>query len=149
MRYFFLIPLFVCFFPLAKPGASHDYQLKNISIIHPWTPPSRGRARNAAVYVAISNDGAQTERLLAVTGAVARKMELHTHLNDKGIMRMRRLNSVVIPPNDTIFFEPGGLHIMLIGLENKLQSGETFPLTLSFKNAGSIKIEVKVMKNTN
>ena len=40
--------------------------------------------------------------------------------------------------------QPDGAHVMLEGLEQPLNAGETFPLTLTFKNAGQLRVEVRV-----
>ncbi|NDJ54944.1 MAG: copper chaperone PCu(A)C, partial [Chloroflexi bacterium] len=40
--------------------------------------------------------------------------------------------------------EPGGYHIMLIGIDETLEPGDTVTLTLVFENAGEFEIEAEV-----
>jgi copper(I)-binding protein len=61
-------------------------------------------------------------------------------------MRMREVDSVDLPAGKKIVFEPGGYHIMLLGLKKKLVEGERFPLTLEFEKAGKITVDIAVDK---
>jgi copper(I)-binding protein len=60
-------------------------------------------------------------------------------------MGMRDIDSVSIPPGQTVEFKPGALHIMLIGLTRPLKDGDMLPLTLTLANEGEIKIEAMVV----
>jgi copper(I)-binding protein len=40
--------------------------------------------------------------------------------------------------------EPGGIHVMLLGLTHPLGAGTTFPLSLRFRDAGSLTVQVAV-----
>ena len=102
-------------------------------------------ARNGAAYVTIRNDGKAMDKLVAVSTPVAAKAELHTHLMDKGIMRMRPIEAVEVHPGAPAVMQPGGNHIMLMGLKHKLRKGETFPLTLRFARSGQVTVTVQVM----
>ena len=83
----------------------------------------------------------------AATGA-AKKAGLHTHLMKNGVMKMRPVKAIEVAPGEPTVLKPGGLHIMLKGLKAPLAEGANFPLTLTFENAGSIEIQVKVQKQT-
>jgi hypothetical protein len=63
---------------------------------------------------------------------------------DGNIMRMRKEDSLPLPAGKSVSIEPGGLHIMLIGLKQPLVEGETFPMHLTFEKAGGIDITVHV-----
>ena len=91
----------------------------------------------------IGNAGA-ADRLVAASGDVAERIELHTHTMDGNIMKMRRVDAVEVPANGSVALQPGGFHIMLIGLKKPLQEGGSFPLTLTFEKAGTVDVEVAV-----
>ena len=57
---------------------------------------------------------------------------------------MRHLRSVEVPAQGAVSFEPGGLHLMLIGLKEPLVAGKGFPLTLVFREAGEIEVTVEI-----
>jgi copper(I)-binding protein len=60
------------------------------------------------------------------------------------MMQMRPVEGVDIPPGVPIKIEPGGLHIMLQGLKQPLAPGFVFPLTLDFRDAGMLVVQVPV-----
>jgi len=62
------------------------------------------------------------------------------------VMKMRPIASIDIPAGQAVALQPGGLHIMLVGLAKPLQSGHSFPLTLSFEKAGTRTVNVAVEK---
>ena len=59
-------------------------------------------------------------------------------------MEMHQLQSVPLEAGEEVTFEPGGLHIMLIGLKQDLKTGNEFEITLQFKNEAEIKVTIPV-----
>ena len=102
-------------------------------------------AKNGAAYVTIRNDGKAMDRLVAASSPIAKKVELHTHTMDNGVMRMREIEAVEVHPGAPAVLQPGGNHIMLIGLNRKLTRGDSFPMTLRFAKAGEVTVTVSVM----
>src|SRR5207253_5093281 len=105
------------------------------------TPPG---ARTAVVYLTIANNGRDAERLLRASSPAAQSVEMHQMSMEKGMMRMRAVAALDIAPATSVALQPGGYHLMLLELARQLKQGETFPLTLVFHHAGSIRIEVPV-----
>jgi copper(I)-binding protein len=126
---------------------AHEYKSGNLHIGHPWARPTPPSARNGAVYMEIRNSGAEPDRLTGVKTALAATVEIHATLNEDGVMKMRRVeNGVEAPAGGAVKFEPGGLHVMLIGLIEPLKEGARHPVTLVFQKAGEIAVEIKVEK---
>ncbi|MHA1568224.1 MAG: copper chaperone PCu(A)C, partial [Alphaproteobacteria bacterium] len=69
---------------------------------------------------------------------------LHTQIMSGDVMKMRKVESIAVPPGKSVVLAPGGLHIMLTGLTRPLKAGERFPLSLTFEAAGRIAVEVVV-----
>jgi hypothetical protein len=92
----------------------------------------------------LTNTGNGVDSLVSASTPVAEKAELHTHLVENGVMKMRPVDGINIAPNSTIELNPGGLHIMLMGVKAPLKEGATFPLTLTFQKAGTISVLVQV-----
>jgi copper(I)-binding protein len=90
------------------------------------------------------NTGQETDRLLSASGDVANTIELHTHLLENNVMKMRKIDAIEVAPGEPTMLRPGGLHIMLIGLKKPLAAGQTFPLTLKFEKAGETSVQVTV-----
>lgn len=128
------------------PAPAHDYRFGDLEIVHPWARATAAMARNGAAYLTLAIHGAELDHLLGVATPVARKARLHSHLVEDGIVRMRPLKAIEISPGEPVVLEPGGFHIMLMGLKAPLEAGTAFPLTLSFEKAGTIEVEVLVEK---
>lgn len=102
-------------------------------------------APTGAVYMRITNETAQDDRLVEVrTDAAARAMLHVTELTD-GIARMRHLqDGIPVPAGQTVTLQRGGSHVMLMGLTPPLADGATIGLTLVFAVAGAIPVSVPV-----
>ncbi|MEO3431002.1 copper chaperone PCu(A)C [Pelagibius sp. CAU 1746] len=125
------------------PAAAHDVKFADFTIEHPWARASAGPARNSAAFMIIHNGGG-ADRLIAASGDVAERVELHTHKMEGNVMKMRQVEAVDIPAGGMAALQPGSFHVMLIGLREALKEGDRFPLTLSFEKAGSVTVEVAV-----
>lgn len=122
---------------------AHDFTLGALKIDHPWARASAGPARNSAAFMTIHNAGG-ADRLVAVAADVSERVELHTHMMEGDVMKMRHVEAVEVPANAMAELQPGGFHVMLIGLKAPLKEGEHFPLTLTFEKAGEITVDVAV-----
>lgn len=89
---------------------------------------------NSAVFMRLENLGDQMLSLTGAASEVAQAVELHTHIQDQGVMRMRRIDAIELPPHQSVSLQPGGLHVMLIGLNRALTEGEEVTLTLSYSD---------------
>jgi copper(I)-binding protein len=97
-----------------------------------------------AVYLWITNHGAKSDTLVSLETPLAAKVELHQSHMTQGIMQMREVDSLECPAHSTVKIEPGALHIMLVGLKQPLIAGSTFPLSLKFRDAGMLMVQVSV-----
>ena len=64
--------------------------------------------------------------------------------NADGTVSMVEQERVDVASGESVHFQPGGLHVMLMGLKTPLSAGDTFPLKLEFDNAPDLTIEVTV-----
>jgi copper(I)-binding protein len=87
--------------------------------------------RASAAYMTLVNAGDADDRLIAAEAPFAARVELHTHLMEDGVAKMREVEGgIPVPAGESVTLEPGGLHVMLMGLSAPLAEGETAPLTL-------------------
>ncbi|MDZ4739181.1 MAG: copper chaperone PCu(A)C [Alphaproteobacteria bacterium] len=118
---------------------AHDYALGSVSIAHPWALPTAPGARTGAAFMKISNRGKTDVRLTGGFSHFAGGVEIHSMSIDDGIMRMRHLqDGLVIPAGGEAEFRPGGLHLMLTGLQRPLVLHDRVPLTLLFEGGAKI-----------
>jgi len=54
---------------------------------------------------------------------------------DNGVMEMRQVKEIALPRGQTVSLEPGGLHLMFIGLKGRIKPGQKVPMTLRVKGA--------------
>ena len=126
---------------------AHSYQVGELKIGHPWSREMPPVAPTAAAYFVVENQGNSADRLLSASTPVAAKAEIHEHTHADGLMKMQRIDTLVIPPGGTVKFAPMGYHVMLFNLKQQAKDGERFPLTLNFEKAGPITVEVAVERD--
>lgn len=125
---------------------AHDVTVGSISIDHPWSRATVAGIPNGVAYFGLTNSGDDDDKLVSASTPVADKTELHTHLKEGDVVRMRQVEDIVVPAGGSAKLEPGGLHVMLMGLNDPLEQGTSFPLTLVFDKAGTVTIDVMVDK---
>ena len=122
-------------------------QQGHLSVNSPWARPGSA-GTNGAAYFTINNPTSQSDLLLSANCDLAAAAEIHmSRMREDGTMEMRPQENVPVPPGGSVNFEPGGLHVMLVDLQQDLNAGDTFDLRLTFQNAGEITVQVEVLEN--
>lgn len=126
-------------------AGAHDYKLGDLEVGQPWARATPDAATTGGAYLTISNGGESADRLVGGHTDVAERVEIHEMSMENDVMRMRQLpDGLEIPAGGEIALEPGGYHIMLMGLTEPLEKGGSVPLTLEFAGAGEIEVELAV-----
>lgn len=128
-----------------------------------WARPALA-GQTGAVYFVIDNPG-EADTLLSVRTDASASTEMHMSMmvsNDSSdqnmdsmsdssmgdmsgeVMTMVQQDNVPVPAKGKVAFEPGGLHVMLLGLKDNLVEGQTIEVTLNFEKAGPITVQVPV-----
>lgn len=102
--------------------------------------------RNGAAYGRLVNETGEADRLIAVTGDVSEVVEIHEMSMNDGVMQMRKLEALDVPAGGAVMLEPGGNHIMLIGLKEALAEDGNLSLTFVFEKAGEVRVEMPIRK---
>jgi periplasmic copper chaperone A len=126
----------------AVPAASADQN--GIVVSDAWSRAAMA-GRTGVVYLTITDSGAP-DKLTGATTPVAATATLHESIDDHGVMKMRPVAAVPVQQGEPLTLGPGGYHIMLEGLKQPLEPGQTFPVTLTFANAGPIVATATVQK---
>ncbi|MFA7429661.1 MAG: copper chaperone PCu(A)C [Rhodospirillaceae bacterium] len=116
----------------------------DLTVSEAWSRASAGKARAGAGFMQISNSGAADDRLVAAASAVSDVTELHTHILEGTVMRMRQVEAIDVPAGQTVTLQPGGLHVMFMALKEPLAEGQTFDVMLTFEKAGAVTVPVTV-----
>lgn len=110
-----------------------------------WVRPPVGTDRPAAGYMTITNPGVDADRLIGASSPIATSVELHeTMAGASGMMGMQPVDEIEVAPGSPVTLEPGGYHLMLMGVTDMPAIGETVPLTLTFELAGDIVVQAEV-----
>ena len=99
---------------------------------------------NSAAYLLLINHGDEPERLLKAESDVADSVEIHISEMKDGVMRMRPVDWIEIPPRGQVELKPAGLHIMLVGVNRELVAGDKVDLVITFMNVGEMQVEAEV-----
>ena len=126
---------------------------EGIAVEDVWVRPSPVKAGNGAAYMVIKNRGGEDDALISASADFADAVELHeTTMMDAGgegetdqeMVMMQPVPSIAVPAGGSATLAPGGYHIMLIGLKEQLEPGQTVTLTLTFEEAGEVEVEAEV-----
>ena len=125
---------------LLAPAAARA-QTPAVTVENPWTRAARAGGQGAGFLTLRSAGG---DRLLSASSPAANRVELHTHLRDGDVMRMRPVENIELPAGTAVTLQPGGFHLMFMGLKQPFEQGGQVPVTLVFERAGSMTIQLPV-----
>ena len=98
-------------------------------------------------YLTIHNHAAEADRLVGVAADFAGRAEIHTMVHDNGVMKMRALpDGIEIPAGGMVELAPGGLHLMLMGLDRTLQAGQMLEVELIFASGRTLRLPAHVKR---
>lgn len=124
--------------------AGADGIADKITVNDPYVRAVPPVVKTSAAFMQFQNSGAVERFLVSASTPAAAAVELHMHTMDEGVMRMRRIAHVRLPPGETVSLQPGGLHIMLFDLSEPLVAGDTVPIMLTFDDGSTKQISAEV-----
>lgn len=139
-----VLALFVVMFVrIGDPTVSHNAKF---SVDKAYARAVGASAMAGAAFMQITNQSGQDDILTGATTNVSAMTELHTHIDDgDGVIKMRQIvGGIKLAAGETIVMKRGGDHVMLMGLNDSLDTGETLEITLTFKEAGDVIVKVPV-----
>lgn len=124
------------------PGAA-------LTVIDAWAR-SAPEGDISAAYMTLANDGDEPVVIVEAASPVAQVVELHEtrheegHEDEGGHATMMPVDQIVVPAGEQVSLEPGGLHIMLIGLVEDLNPGDVIPISLVLEDGSTVELEAAV-----
>ncbi|WP_299491198.1 copper chaperone PCu(A)C [uncultured Shewanella sp.] len=100
---------------------------------------------NSAAYLSLKNLGEATD-LVSVKTDAAKEAQLHRLIDDNGMIKMRQADKFALPEKGQLTLLETGNHIMLIGLNQPLEVGNTVDLVLLFDNGESLPVTLPIKK---
>lgn len=161
MRFVFL-SLLVLFSALGYAGQNHDHTHSghshsehsmtststtgNLVISNPRAQATIPGIKVASGYMSLLNKGNKTIRLIAAESPASNNVEFHSMIMQGSKMSMRKMDAIVIKPNETFEISPHKFHLMFTGLKQPFQAGKTVDVTLIGEKGKKYKTSLYIMK---
>lgn len=123
------------------PAFAGDMMIKDS-----YARASHAGAKAGAAFIVIENMTGEDDRLVGAASDVAKRVELHTHIEDEnGVMKMTHVEEgFPVKAGEMIMMKRGGEHVMFMGLNAPFEQGNMIDVTLSFEKAGDVVVQVPV-----
>lgn len=129
---------------LASQGSLAETISEKIQIENPYARASVPGMHMSGAFMTFSNSDDTEHFVVRANSDAARHVELHTHIYENGMMRMRRVVHFHLKPGQKKVLKPGGLHIMLMGLNQPLVEGSSIEILLTFNDDSTKTVTVPV-----
>lgn len=129
---------------LITAASAHEFTAKGVTVAHPWARATPGGVKIGGAFLEMKAAKGHSDRLVSASSPVAGSVEIHNHIMDGGIARMRRVDGIKLPAGTSVVLSPGGYHVMLMDLKQPLKEGDLLKLTLVFEKAGPIEVDATV-----
>ncbi len=141
MKFWLSLVLMTLTLPALAGTAADD-----VRIVDPWAREMPPTVKTSAGFLTMENHGSADHALVGAESPCCGHVELHTHVHDNGVMRMRPVEKMPVPAGGVTKLQPGGLHLMLMQLKRPLHAGEKLPITLIFEDGSRKTIEAEVRR---
>lgn len=136
--------LAIAFTTLALAACSSDDGA--VTLDDAWARPTAPDTDTAAFYVTVENNSGDADRLISAFSPRCTRTELHQTTMQDDVMSMGEADPFDLTFNDgdQLLLEPGGLHVMCMGVTEPFAEGEDIMLELEFAQYGVIRVEAPV-----
>lgn len=115
-----------------------------VRVEKPWARATAPGAQVAGAYMVLRNQAAAPDRLVGASSPAAARVELHVHIREGDVMKMRQVPAYDVPANGTFELKPGGAHLMFFNIARPFKEGDRIPVKLKFEKAGEVSAEFHV-----
>ena len=126
---------------IAATSAADD-----VTVTDPYVRAVPPGQPNSAAFMQLQNKSTTRHAIVNAESPVSKVVELHTHINEDGVMKMRQVKQIDVPAQGKTILKPGGLHVMFLGLKSELKPDQLVPVTLIFEDGSKTTIHAKVRK---
>ncbi len=112
-------------------ASAHAYT--TVSFSRPWALATKPGQKNGAAYMEL--EASEAAVVTKLESPQAKAVEVHSMTEDKGVMKMRKLDRLDLPARTSVKLQPGGLHLMLIGLKKPMKAGDTVVVKMTIVGA--------------
>lgn len=115
-----------------------------VQVADPYVRAVPAGQDQTAAYMTLRNTGKQDMALVKAESPAARAVELHTVISEGGMMKMRPVPKMDVKADGETKLQPGGFHIMLIGIKEPIKEGASVSLTLNFDDGSQLSVTAPV-----
>jgi hypothetical protein len=115
-----------------------------VTVVDPYVRLAPPGAMATAAFMVLKNGGDKDVKLIKADNSASKVTELHTHINEGGVMKMRQVPAIEVKARGETALQPGGLHVMMIDLKGPMKEGDKVAITLGFDDGSSKNIEAPV-----
>ena len=120
----------------------------NVSVQDAYVRLAPPNAPATGAFMVIRNNGDKDVKMVKADNPVSQATELHTHLNEGGVMKMRPVPAIEIKAKGEAVLKPGSLHVMMIDLKAPMKEGDAVPITLTFDDGSRKQVDALVVRPT-
>ena len=125
--------------------AGQSFTAGDISVTGAFSRATLPNAKSGGGFMTVTNAGTEPDRLIGATTENAARSEIHQMQMDGDMMKMNEVEGgLEIPAGGSVALEPGGYHVMLMGLKQPLKADECLQLTLTFEKAGDLPVQLNI-----
>lgn len=100
--------------------------------------------RISSAYMTIANNHSENIKLISATSELSPRIEIHQHMMENGMMKMRKQAFLVVQANNRVVLQPSGYHLMIFDLKTPLTDGEIMAITLYFDNQTEVTVSLPI-----
>jgi copper(I)-binding protein len=117
-----------------------------VTVQDPYVRLAPPNAPATGAFMVIRNNGDKDVKVVKAANPLSRVTELHTHLNEGGVMKMRPVAAIDIKAKGEAVLKPGSLHVMMIDLKAAMKEGDVVPITLTLDDGSTKQVDAKVVR---
>ena len=139
--------LFISLLFMLDIGVMFAQSMAEMGVTNGWIRATPPNAKMGVAYLTVMNHQDQADALIGASSPLAEMVEIHNVKEENGMVKMYPVDSLEVPAKGTAMFKPGGYHIMLINLKQAPKLGESHTLTLRFRQAPDLVVELPVQQS--
>jgi len=136
----------ILFVVLCLVSSSSILAQSSLVFIEPWVRQAPPTAQNLAGYGELKNNSDREVSIASISSPSFKRIEIHITTFSNGMMKMTKLNQVTLKSGDSLLFEPGGKHLMLIKPQESIVDGVLIPISIQLKSGEIFDFQLNVRR---
>ncbi|TXE80303.1 copper chaperone PCu(A)C [Campylobacter peloridis] len=112
-----------------------------ITINDPYVRQTPPNSKTTAFFMEIKNNSDKDVKLIKAQSSLSDTTEIHDHIMENGKKMMVQIPQITIKAHSSAILQPGGMHIMVLNLNQNITQDTKANLTLYFDDNSTIKLE--------